>query len=251
MFEQCLKILRFAIAIMLPFSVYAGEVTVAVASNFMIAASEIGAAFEKETGHDVYLVNGSTGMLFAQISQGAPYDVFLSADRERIEALEQSGLILDDKRKVYALGRLVLIARDENFLIEGDIVATMKGKYHKFAMASPKLAPYGRAAKDVLDALALSDLIESKAVLGGSIAQTAVFVKTGNAEIGFLAFSQLLNVSDGKWMEIPDNLYTPIEQEAAVLERAKGNPVAVAFFEYLFTKTSQDTIQMSGYRRSE
>ncbi len=244
MLKQFLKSLRLAAALLLPVMAQAGEVTVAVASNFLSTAQQIATGFEAETGHRVAVVNGSTGALFAQISQGAPYDVFLSADRARIAALVQAGQISAANRKVYARGKLALVAGDPALLMGDDIRATLNGPYRRFAMANPALAPYGRAAQQVLARLNLK--IGTKAVTGANAAQSAVFVKTGNADLGFVGLSQVKEIGGG-WIDVPTDLYDPIEQDAGLLNRAIDHPAARAFYDYLSGQSSLDIIQAAGY----
>jgi molybdate transport system substrate-binding protein len=249
MIKRSLKLLRIAAVVCAaPFAAPAGEVTVAVASNFLMTAQGIARAFETGTGHRVNLVNGSSGTLFAQISHGAPYDVFLSADRERIALLDRAGKIAPGKRGVYALGKLVLVSLDRKLLIGEDVAQTLTGGARKFAMANPALAPYGYAAQEVLENLGLGELAGSRAVLGANAAQAAVFVKTGNAGVGFLALPQVMDAGfDGAWIEIPAELYSPIEQEAALLVRASDNPAALGFYEYLSSENARADILASGY----
>lgn len=224
----------------------AGEVTVAVASNFLTTVQEIADTFTAETGHQIHIVNGSTGTLYAQISIGAPYDVFLSADQARVLRLNEAGKLLDGTHKPYALGGLVLYAHKSDQLgddIQSSLAAT---KVHHFAMADPELAPYGRATVEVLTYLGLTDMVAQKAVLGANIGQTFGFVQTGNAPVGFVAQSQALKFG-GAWLDIPDGYYTPIIQEAGLLARAKDNAAAKAFYDHLSSEVVAKTLSVSGY----
>ena len=228
----------------------AGELTVAVASNFLTTVQKIADGFMADTGHQVHIVNGSTGTLYAQISIGAPYDVFLSADQERVLRLAEAGKLLEGAHKAYALGGLVLYARKSGILGEDIQSSLMPASVHHFAMADPELAPYGRAAYEVLAHLGLTDMIEQKAVLGANIGQTFGFVKTGNAPVGFVALSQAQAVG-GEWLDIPASSYTPIIQEAGLLAFAKGNTAAKAFYDHLSSEAVTKTLTMSGYGAPE
>ncbi|HBQ35396.1 MAG TPA: molybdate ABC transporter substrate-binding protein [Rhodobacteraceae bacterium] len=226
--------------------VLAGEVTVAVASNFLEAAQKIVKQFKEKTGHQVYLVNGSTGALFAQISNGAPYDVFLSADQARILRLKHAEKLLDETHKTYALGKLVLFAKDGAYLC-GDIKTSIESKRTRhFAMADPATAPYGLAAQQVLERLGLLDRIKDKAVVGVNIGQAFGFVATGNAQVGFVALSQAMQ-SKGDWIAVSDDLYVPIVQEAGLLLHSKGNEAAREFYDFLSSKPIQSMLQSSGF----
>jgi len=219
---------------------------VAVASNFLHTAQEIAKQFQTDTGHSVNLVNGSTGTLFAQISHGAPYDLFLSADQHRVLLLNDAGKLLDGAHKPYALGKLVLFARDIDKL-SGNIENSLKADdIRHFAMADATTAPYGLAADQVLAALNLSGLIKQKAVIGTNIGQTFNFIATGNAELGFVALSQA-NQTDGKWIGISEELYEPIVQEVGLLGRSADNEAAKEFYDYLTSDTADALIISAGY----
>ncbi len=227
-------------------AVLAGEVTVAVASNFLPAMQEIGAQFRQETGHSLRIVNGSTGTLFAQISKGAPYDVFLSADMARVTKLAEAGKLLDGAGKPYALGALVLYARDKGVLGRDIPSSLLRDDLRHFAMADPATAPYGLAASQVLQSLELGDLVAQKAVIGANIGQTFGFVKTGNAEIGFVALSQAMAVG-GEWLDISPEIYAPIVQGAGLLLHAKGNDAAREFYDYLSGNAARAVLVKAGY----
>ena len=225
---------------------FAGEVTVAVASNFMTTLQKIANGFETKTGHKVHIVNGSTGTLYAQISKGAPYDVFLSADQKRVLLLKEAGKLHKGAHKPYALGALVLYTKNSSVLGEDIITSLADTSVLHFAMADPALAPYGRAAEEVLAKLGLSEPIREKAVLGTNIGQTFGFVNTGNAQIGFVALSQAMAV-EGGWLDIPASYYAPIVQEAGLLSHGEGNAAAKAFYDYLSTQEAQRVLLSSGY----
>jgi len=226
--------------------VFAGEVTVAVASNFLTAMQELAEGFSAESGHNVHIVNGSTGTLFAQISKGAPYDVYLSADTARVTKLAEAGKLLGGAGKPYALGTLVLYARDKGVLADDIPGSLMRDDLRHFAMADPATAPYGLAASQVLQSLELGDLVAHKAVIGANIGQTFGFVKTGNAKIGFVALSQAMAVG-GEWLDISPKTYAPIVQGAGLLLHAKGNDAAREFYDYLSGDAARAVLVKSGY----
>lgn len=224
----------------------AGEVTVAVASNFLTTAEKIAEGFSADTGHQVHIVNGSTGTLYAQIINGAPYDLFLSADQDRVLALADAGRLLEGHHKPYALGHLVLYAAKTGVLTKDIQTSLATEAAHHFAMADPALAPYGRAASQVLAHLEVSNLIRQKAVLGANIGQTFGFVKTGNAPMGFVARAQVVG-QDGDWLQVPSQLHAPIIQEVGVLAYAQGNDAALAFYDHLSRPAVQAILPEFGY----
>jgi len=170
-------------------SASAGEVTAAVAANFTAPVQQIAELFQKETGNTVKLSFGSSGKFYSQIKEGAPFDVFLSADEKNPKLLEEEGLAVKDTRFVYALGKLVLWSAKPGFVDDKGAVLS-KGEYNKIAYADPKLAPYGLAAQETLQKMNLWEKVQSKLVTGESIAQTYQFAATGNAELAFIALSQ-------------------------------------------------------------
>ena len=217
----------------------------AVAANFTDAAKEIAGAFQKQTGHAALLSFGSSGQLFTQIQQGAPFEVLLSADRERPEQAVAQGLALADSRFTYAIGKLVLWSRSPE-LIQGE--GTLKaGRFTKLALANPETAPYGAAAVEVLKALAVHTALVPKLVQGNSIAQAFQFVETGNAELGFVALSQLTGSSAGSRWLVPQSLYTPIRQDAVLLKTGADNAAASAFLNFLKGPQGRALIEKYGY----
>ncbi len=223
----------------------AGQVRVAVAANFTQAAKEIGAAFAEKTGHQAIFSFGSTGQLFTQIGLDAPFDVFLAADTARPQKAIEDGLALAESRFTYARGRLVLFSADKGF-VDGE--ATLKrDEFHKIAMANPVTAPYGAAAIQVLKALGVHDALKSKVVLGNNIAQTFQFVATGNAELGFVAFSQVKDRADGSRWVVPEQYYEPIAQDAVLLRRGADNAAARAYMEFLRGAEAQAIKKKYGY----
>jgi len=235
-----------------PGNLFADDVvTVAVASNFAKTAAEISAAFSEESGVSVRISGGSTGKLYAQIINGAPFDVFLSADAERPLLLEQSGLVVSGSRRNYAIGRLVLWSRDERLRGKDCRVALQRGEYDRLALANPKTAPYGLAARELLEAADLWESASRRAVFGENISQTLQFVATGNATLGFVALSQTrdsdLPSATCAWA-VPASLHTALNQQAVLLERARTNNGARRFLEYLSTPNAKEIISHNGYR---
>ena len=209
----------------------AERVAVAVAANFTDAAKEIGAAFEAATGHDVVFSFGSTGQLFAQIGKGAPFDVFLAADRARPARAEGAGLTVSGSRVTYATGRLVLFSRDPNRVTGPN--ALDAADLTRLAIANPKTAPYGAAAVAVLKALGRYEALAGRLVRGSNIAQAYQFVATGNADLGFVALSQVILTEGGSRWVVPEDLHPPIAQDAVLLKRGAANPAARAFLTFL------------------
>lgn len=230
-------------------SVNAGEVNVAVAANFTAPAQQIAEQFQKESGHTVKLSFGSSGKFTAQIKEGAPFDVFLSADEKNPKLLEQDGLAVANTRFVYALGKLVLWSAKPGYVDDKGAVLS-KGSYSKIAYADTKLAPYGFAAQEALQKLELWDKVQGKLVTGESITQTYQFGATGNAELAFIALSQITKdgkVTEGSWWIVPANLYTPIKQSAVQLSTAKDNVAAQAFLAFLKSAKAVAIIRGFGY----
>ena len=227
----------------------AGEVKVAVAANFTQAAKEIGALFEKTTGHKAVFSFGSTGQLYTQITQDAPFEVFLAADQARPTKAVDEGLAVPNSRFTYATGKIVLFSKDPD-LIQGE--ATLRdGKFHKIAIANPATAPYGAAAVEVMNALGVYDALSAKIVQGNNIAQTYQFVETDNAELGFVALSQVADHTDGSRWLVPDNLYSTISQDAVLLKRGAGNEAARAFLNFLSGPEARKVKEKYGYGAGE
>ncbi len=227
----------------------AGEVNAAVAANFTAPVQQIVELFQKETGHTVKLSFGSSGKFYSQIQNGAPFDVFLAADEKNPELLEQEGLAVANTRFVYALGKLVLWSAKPGF-VDAQGAVLRKGGYNKIAYADPKLAPYGLAAKETLEEMGLWNAVQSKLVTGESIAQTYQFAATGNAELAFIALSQITRdgkVTDGSWWLVPSHMYNPIRQSAVLLSAAKDSAAAKAFLTFLKSEKSVAIIRGFGY----
>ncbi|MDZ4370595.1 MAG: molybdate ABC transporter substrate-binding protein [Phenylobacterium sp.] len=222
------------------------QTSVAVAANFSEPAREIAARFKARTGHDARLSVGSSGQFYAQIANGAPFEVFLSADRERPEMAEARGLSQSGSRFTYAIGRLVLFSKTPG-LVDGQGAVLRGNRFHKLAVADPKTAPYGLAAYETLDRLGLRVRLTPKVVQGTSIAQTYQFVESGAAELGFVALSQVGRTTAGSRWIVPSSLHTPIEQQAVLLKRGAGNPAARAFLSFLKSAEAKAIIRRYGY----
>lgn len=230
-------------------SARAGEVSVAVAANFTDATRIIVKKFEAATGHGAKVSFGSTGKLYAQIVNGAPFEVFLAADSDRPMRLENEGVAVKGSRFTYARGRLVLWSPDEERVdLRGEVLES--GDFRKLALANPATAPYGLAARQVLENLDLWEGLRRKLVRGDNIAQTFQFVATRNAQLGFVARSQVLALPEaerGSWWNIDPELYEPIRQQAVLLDRGRNDPVAQAFMEYLKSDEVREIIERLGY----
>jgi len=227
----------------------AGEVQAAVAANFAGPMQRIAAAFEQQTGHTVRLAFASSGKLYAQIRAGAPFDVFLSADEDKPQRLETDGLAESGSRFVYAEGKLALWSTQTGLVDEHGTVLHSK-RYTRLAMADPKLAPYGRAAQQVLEKLGLWHEVQGKLTLGENIGQTFQFAATGNAELGLIALSQIMRdgkVESGSWWAVPDTYYQPIRQSAVLLAAARDKPAARALLAYLKSDAARHIILSYGY----
>lgn len=229
-----------------PAAAAAAQVKVAVAANFTEPAREIAGRFAARTGHQAVLSSGSSGQFFAQVSQGAPFEVFLSADVERPQRAEASGLAVPGTRFTYATGRLVLWSRTPG-LVDGRGAVLSRGGFQKLAIADPKTAPYGLAAVETLRSLGLEDRLRSRLVTGASITQTYQFVDTGAAEVGFVALSQVINHKHGSRWLAPASRHTPIDQQAVLLKTGAANPAARAFMDFLKTPEAKAIIRRYGY----
>lgn len=224
----------------------AEETRVAVASNFRNAARDLAARFEEQTGQRVQLIFGSSGKHYAQIRQGAPFAAFLSADSERPAKLEQEGRIVPGSRFSYALGQLTLWSKDADRIDDG-VEVLRAGDFRHLAIANPRVAPYGQAAVDVLTRLELMDTLKPRLVRGENIEQTFQFVITGNAELGFVARSQLAQSvwgGNGSRWDVPAEFHAPIDQQAVLIE---DDATARAFLEFLRSDTGREIIGVHGY----
>lgn len=220
-------------------------VKVAVAANFTAASKEIAAAFEKAQGHKVVLSFGSTGKLYTQITQGAPFEVFLAADQARPEKALKAGLAVAGSRFTYAVGKLVLYSASKD-LVQGP-ETLRSGKFEKIAIANPVTAPYGAAAVATMKSLGVYDALKPRIVQGNNIAQTYQFVSSGNAEIGLVALSQVITLKAGSRWIVPSRFYAPIAQDAVLLKTGADNPIAKAFAAFLKGPEARVIIEKYGY----
>ena len=229
-------------------SVHADAISVAVAANFTAPMQQIATAFEKETGHKVQAAYGATGKFYAQIKNGAPFELLLSADDVTPARLIKERAAVAGSPFTYAIGKLVLWSAKPAIVDEAGAVLK-NGDFNHLAIANPKLAPYGAAAVEVMKALGVYDAVQPKLVTGESIGQTHQFISTGNALLGFVALSQVLKDGkmDGSAWIVPAKLYAPIRQDAVILERGKGKPAAVALMQYLKSDKAKTVIQSFGY----
>jgi molybdate transport system substrate-binding protein len=227
----------------------ADDVQVAVAANFTAPMQKIAAAFEKDTGHKAVLAFGATGKFYAQIVNGAPFEVLLAADDETPAKLETEHRTVPGTRFTYATGKLVLWSARDGF-VDGQGQVLKTGNYAHLAIANPKTAPYGAAAVETLAKLNLYDRVQGKLVQGENIAQTYQFVSTGNAPLGFVALSQVYRdgrfTSGSGWI-VPANLHSPIRQDAVILAKGGANPAARALADYLKSNKAKDIIRSYGY----
>lgn len=221
----------------------AGEATIAVATNFAAPAERLAADFSAQTGHELVIVTGATGKLAAQIINGAPFDVFLAADKARPDLLIGRGFAMAETRITYAEGRLVLWGRGSD---TGE-ARLRQGDFRRLAIANPDLAPYGRAALQTLAALALDQQLRPKLVKGENIGQTYALVATGNAALGFVALAQLKQSPQARYWLVPRALHAPIRQQAVLLSRAEHNDAARAFLSFLLSTDAKAVIESYGY----
>ena len=226
--------------------VVADTIKVAVASNFIQPIRLIAKQFQKETGHSIVLVSGSSGKHFAQIMNGAPFDIFLSADSRRPQILDDKKRIVSGSRFTYAIGKLVLWSPDQA-LIDGSEAVLLKGEFSHLAMANPALAPYGKAARQVLQHYKLWNTLRPRLVRGESISQAFHFVASGNTPLGLVAYSQIKKPEQkilGSYWLIPQDIYQPIYQQAVLLT---SNKVAKSFVDFIKGDSAQNIIKRFGY----
>ena len=222
----------------------------AVASNFSAPMQKIAQAFEQQTGHKAILSFGSTGNFYAQIKNGAPFEVLLAADDETPHKLEKEGLGLAASRFTYAVGTLVLWSRQPG-LVDDKGSILQSGRFERIALANPKLAPYGAAAIETLNRMGVLPTVQPKVVQGDNMSQAYQFVATGNAQLGFVALSQVM--TDGKitqgsaWL-VPESLHTPIQQDAILLSKGAANPAATALMNFLRTERAKAVMRAYGYK---
>src|ERR1700748_2442576 len=232
------------------FSASADEIQVAVAANFSAAAQKIAAQFEKDTGNTVKLSFGATGKFYAQIEAGAPFDVLLAADQTTPGKLVTEGKGIPTTLHTYAVGKLVLWSADPALVdAKGEVLKSDKWKH--LSLADAKLAPYGQAAKETLAALKLTDAVQARVVTAENIGQALQFAQSGNAELGFVSLGQVQPPDGSKapgsmWL-VPDNLYTPIKQDAVVIAATKGGKAATEVVDYLAGDKARVVIKAYGY----
>jgi molybdate transport system substrate-binding protein len=224
----------------------AADTQVAVAANFTEPAKEIAAAFKAKTGHTANLSFGSSGQFYTQMAHGAPYEVFLSADAERPSKTEQDGLAVKGSRFTYAVGRLVLYSKTPG-LVDAKGAVLRTDRFAKLAIADPAAAPYGAAAVQTMRKLKVYDALAPKIVKGASINQAYQYVATGNAELGFVALSQVVNEPRGSRWLVPAAWHAPIDQQAVLLRNGEKNPAAKAFLAFLKSPPALAIIKRYGY----
>jgi molybdate transport system substrate-binding protein len=234
-----------AIALGAALPAQAAETNVAVAANFTDAANEIAEVFKEKTGHEAILSFGSTGQLYTQITQEAPFEVFLAADDERPRKAVGEGFAVPGSRFTYAIGKLVLWSKDPS-LVQGE-QTLRSGDFTKIAIANPVGAPYGAAAVQAMRALGIYDQLETKIVQGNNISQTFQFVETGNAELGFIALAQVARSDEGSRWVVPEDLHDAIRQDAVLLETGADSEAARAFVEFLKGPEAAAIIERFGY----
>lgn len=223
----------------------AADVSVAVAANFARPAEKLAAAFTASSGHTVTFSFGATGALYTQIAQGAPFEVFLAADAKRPSQAVSEGLAVKGSVITYAVGKLALFALDID-LSKGEAVLAA-GNFQKIAIADPRTAPYGAAAVEVITALGLSGGLTPKQVVGENITQALQFVETANAELGFVALSQVIDKPAMQVWRVPEELHAPILQDAVLLKTGETDPAAAAFLAFLQSAEAQAIIATYGY----
>jgi len=242
------RLLALLLASWVGFAAQADEISVAVAANFTAPMQKIAVEFEKDTGHKVTAAFGSTGKFYAQIKNGAPFDVLLAADTETPAKLIKENAAVAGNQFTYAIGKLVLWSA-KPAIVDGAGEVLKNAGFDHIAIANPKLAPYGAAAVETMKTMGVYDNLQAKIVTGESIAQAHQFISTGNAILGFVALSQVLK--DGKiegsaWV-VPAKLYSPIRQNAVILDKGQGKPAAEAWLNYLKSDKAQAVITSFGY----
>lgn len=248
-----LRALLGFLALLVANATHADQVLVAVASNFAQPMKAIAADFEAATGHEVNLAIGSSGKIYAQIINGAPYDIFLSADQEKPELLVKGGFGDESNRFTYAIGTLVLWS-PKNQSRQHTINLLNSNNFRKLALANPRLAPYGRAAVETLQYLKLEDATEKNWIVGENIAQTFQFAYSGGAELGFVALSQILKdgeIIEGSAWEVPEHYHSPIKQDAILLKNGKTKKAVMELLAYLKSDGALTVLNQYGYRQAD
>lgn len=246
------RLLSFVLGLYLslwPAHAWAAQVQVAVAANFAAPMKSIAQAFERDTGHKAVLSFGATGQFYAQIKNAAPFEALLAADDRTPAQLESDGLTVSGSRFTYATGRLVLWSKRPDAVdAQGQVLRTKS--LQRLAMANPKLSPYGAAASQTLSALGLRDAWAGKIVEGANVAQAYQFVASGNAELGFVALSQVTQdgkLTQGSAWRVPATMHQPLIQSAVLLKPSLGNPAATALWAYLKSEQARGIIRSFGY----
>jgi molybdate transport system substrate-binding protein len=227
---------------------FAEQALVAVAANFVPPFREVVMEFETTTGHTLRVVSGSSGNFYAQIKNGAPFDLFFSADSEKPKLLEDEGLGVKGSRFTYAVGRLVLWSPDPDFVTGEDTLRSERFKH--LAIANPKTAPYGMAAMQAMQKLGVWEKLQPRIVMGENLGQTMGFIESGNAELGFVALSQALDpklkVKGARW-NVPTDLHEPIKQDVILIKKGKDNPAANALIAFMGRPQARAIIERYGY----
>jgi molybdate transport system substrate-binding protein len=228
---------------------FADEVQVAVAANFTAPMKVIATQFERETGHKVLASYGATGKFYAQIQNGAPFDILLAADDETPAKLDKENATVPNTRFTYAIGKLVLWSAQPG-MVDAQGAVLKAGKFDHLAVANPKLAPYGLAAQETLEKLTLTSTLAPKFVTGENIGQTYQFVASGAAPLGFVAMSQVYEdnkLKAGSAWVVPSTMYSPIRQDAVILAKGNNKPAVAAFIRYLKGDKAKAVIRSYGY----
>ncbi|PZQ51258.1 MAG: molybdate ABC transporter substrate-binding protein [Rhodovulum sulfidophilum] len=240
-----MKKLLTALALVWAAAAQAGETQVAVAANFTEPATEIAKLFTEKTGHTAKLSFGASGQFLTQITQGAPFEVFLSADATRPTKAVEDGLAVEGSQFTYAIGTLVLWSKEAGLVTGPETLTEMS--FDKIAIADPKSAPYGAAAIETMQKLGVYDALGPKIVQGQNIGQAFQFIDTGNAALGFVALSQIVKTEGGSRWIVPDDLHSPILQDAVLLKTGADSEAAKAFLDFLKGPEARDVIESFGY----
>ena len=238
-------ILVAARSALLATAAHANTVNVAVAANFTDAANEIAVAFAEASDHEAVLSFGATGQFYTQITQGAPFEVFLAADDERPTLAIEEGYGVEGSVFTYAIGQLVLYSIEEGKVTGPETLEA--NDFQQIAIANPETAPYGKAAVETMEALGVYESLQPKIVQGQNIGQAYQFVETGNAEVGFVALGQVSQTEAGSRWVVPQENYEPIRQDAVLLTTGEDNPAAKAFLEFLQGDEAAAIIEKYGY----
>jgi molybdate transport system substrate-binding protein len=236
-------------SLLMPLAALADTVQVAVASNFAGAMQQIAKSFRQDTGHEVTIMAAGTGKLYAQIKNGAPFEVLLSADAKTPSKLESEGLAITGTRFTYALGKLVLWSAQPNRVDRNGKILQVANFGH-ISLGNPKTVPYGQAAVEVLEHLGLYQTLEPKFVFGENVAHAQQFVASGNAELGFVAQSGVYKdgqLTGGSAWWVPDHLYSPLRQEAVLLKTGQDNAAARSLLDYLRSAPARAIMISLGY----